>query len=212
MKLLLQARIRGCDGQSRRSALRHTARVCLRTSRLRVPVSLRVCTLSQQTFINSAGLSDPSGFSRVETFWNSLGYDRSRRPRSVPAFLPRRISVGPRFSDKVREEPQRRERKWGRKLCSQGFCDSQTQDERAYSGGCDESRTPQSTSLPAEPKRGSKNKRTTAVRATKAKRAADENNPSKLARYLSKGWGLNDLPLRAAFSPAHPLADIFTRP
>jgi hypothetical protein len=31
-------------------------------------------------------------------------------PRSVPAFLPRRISVGPRFSGKVREEPQRRER------------------------------------------------------------------------------------------------------
>ncbi len=39
MKLLLQARIRGYDGQSRRLALRHTARVCLRTSRLRVPVS-----------------------------------------------------------------------------------------------------------------------------------------------------------------------------
>src|SRR6266481_2180823 len=37
MKLLLQARIRGCDEQSRRSALRHTARVCLRASRLRVP-------------------------------------------------------------------------------------------------------------------------------------------------------------------------------
>lgn len=30
-------------------------------------------------------------------------------PRSVPAFLPRRISVGPRFSGKVREERQRRE-------------------------------------------------------------------------------------------------------
>jgi len=51
MKLLLQARIRGCDGQSRRSALRHTARVCLRASRLRVPVSLRVCTLSRRTFV-----------------------------------------------------------------------------------------------------------------------------------------------------------------
>ena len=54
MKLLLQARIHGCDGQSLRSALRHTARVCLRASRLRVPVSLRVCTLSQRTFMNNA--------------------------------------------------------------------------------------------------------------------------------------------------------------
>jgi len=51
MKLLLQARIRGCDGQSRRSAFRHTARVCLGASRLRVPVSLRVCTLSRRTFM-----------------------------------------------------------------------------------------------------------------------------------------------------------------
>ena len=79
--------------------------------------------------------------------------------------------MGPRFSSKVREEPQRRERKWGRKLCSQGFCDSQTQDERAYRGGCDESRTSQSTSLPAEPKRESKNKRIAAVRVIRAKRA-----------------------------------------
>jgi len=53
MKLLLQARIRGCDGQSRRSALRHTARVWLRASRLRVPAS--ACTLSRQTFMNHAG-------------------------------------------------------------------------------------------------------------------------------------------------------------
>jgi len=52
MKLLLQARIRGCDGQSRRSALQHTARVWLRASRLRVPVSLHVCTLSRRTFMN----------------------------------------------------------------------------------------------------------------------------------------------------------------
>ena len=29
---------------------------------------------------------------------------------------------------------------------------------------------------------------------------------SKLACYIFKGWGLIDLPLRAAFSPAHPLA------
>jgi hypothetical protein len=56
MKLLLQARIRGYDGQSRRSALRHTARVCLRASRLRVPVSLRVCTLSRRIFMSNAGL------------------------------------------------------------------------------------------------------------------------------------------------------------
>ena len=55
MQVLLQARIRGYDGQSRHSALRHTARVCLRTSRLRVPVSRRVCTLSQRTFMNNAG-------------------------------------------------------------------------------------------------------------------------------------------------------------
>jgi hypothetical protein len=55
MKLLLQARIRGCDGQSRRSALRHTARVCLRASRLRVPVSLRVCAFSRRTFMNHVG-------------------------------------------------------------------------------------------------------------------------------------------------------------
>jgi len=52
MKLLLQALIRGCDGQSRRSAPRHTARVCHRVSRLRVPVSLRVCTLSRRTIRN----------------------------------------------------------------------------------------------------------------------------------------------------------------
>jgi hypothetical protein len=58
MKLLLQARIRGCDGQSRHSALRHTARVCLRASRLLVPVSLRVCTLSRRTFMNNAGSQD----------------------------------------------------------------------------------------------------------------------------------------------------------
>lgn len=56
MKLLLQSRIRGCDGQSRRSALRHTAQVCLRASRLRVPVSLRVCALSRRTFMNKVGL------------------------------------------------------------------------------------------------------------------------------------------------------------
>jgi len=30
--------------------------------------------------------------------------------------------------------------------------------------------------------------------------------PSKLARSLFRGWGLIDLPLRATFSPAHPLA------
>ena len=29
---------------------------------------------------------------------------------------------------------------------------------------------------------------------------------------LSQGWGLSDLPLRATFSPAHPLADIFYPP
>jgi len=56
MTLLLQARIRGCDGQSRRSALRHTVRVCLRTSRLSVPVSLRVPMLSRRTFMNHVGL------------------------------------------------------------------------------------------------------------------------------------------------------------
>ena len=48
-------RIRGCDGQSRRPALRPTARVGLRASRLRVPVSLRVCALSRRTFMNNAG-------------------------------------------------------------------------------------------------------------------------------------------------------------
>jgi len=52
MKLLLQAQIRRCDGQSRRSAFRHTARVCLRTSRFRVPVSLRVRALSRRTVMN----------------------------------------------------------------------------------------------------------------------------------------------------------------
>ena len=68
----------------------------------------------------------------METFWNSLGYDRSRSPRSVPAFLPRRISVGPRLPGKVREEPQRRERKWGRKLRSQGFSGSRNQDQTSW--------------------------------------------------------------------------------
>ena len=33
--------------------------------------------------------------------------------------------MGPRFSGKVREEPQRREREWGG-LRNQDFCDSQT--------------------------------------------------------------------------------------
>jgi len=55
MILLLQARIRCCDRQSRRSALRHTVRVCLSVSHLRVPVSRHVCTLSQRTFMNNAG-------------------------------------------------------------------------------------------------------------------------------------------------------------
>lgn len=40
--------------------------------------------------------SGPSGFSRVEAFGNSL-----RGLRSVSAFLPVRISVGPRSSDEV---------------------------------------------------------------------------------------------------------------
>ena len=57
MKLLLQARKRSCDRQSRRSALRHTARVCRRASRLRVSVSLHVCTLSRRIFMNNAGQS-----------------------------------------------------------------------------------------------------------------------------------------------------------
>jgi len=51
MKLLLQTWIRGCDGRSLRSALRHTARVCFRASRHRVPDSLRVCTVSRRTFM-----------------------------------------------------------------------------------------------------------------------------------------------------------------
>jgi hypothetical protein len=46
MNLLLQARIRCCNSQSRCSALRHTVRVCLSGSRLRVPVSRHGCTLS----------------------------------------------------------------------------------------------------------------------------------------------------------------------
>ena len=50
--LLLQARIRHCDGESRRSALRHTARVCVRASHLRVPILLHVCTLSRRTVMN----------------------------------------------------------------------------------------------------------------------------------------------------------------
>src|SRR5580765_4198461 len=75
MKLLLQAWICGCDGQSRRLALRHTARVCLRASRLRVPVSLRVCTLSRRTFMNHAG-----------EWPNSLLKEEARR--SGPLFRP----------------------------------------------------------------------------------------------------------------------------
>jgi len=51
MTLLLQSPIRCYDGQSRRSALRHAVRVYLRASQPRVPVSLRVCTLSQRTFM-----------------------------------------------------------------------------------------------------------------------------------------------------------------
>jgi hypothetical protein len=39
------------------------------------------------------------------------------------------------------------------------------------------------------------------------------DDPSKLARsFFLQGWGLIDLPLRAAFSPAHPLADTFHPP
>jgi len=52
MKLLLSARIHACDRQSHRSALRHTARVCLSAWRLRVPVSLRVCTLTLRNFMS----------------------------------------------------------------------------------------------------------------------------------------------------------------
>ena len=77
MKLLLQARIRGCDGQSRRSAFRYTVgdwrpsfrrlsqseeqrgrhrrRRRSQSPGLRVPVSLRVCALSRRTFTNHAG-------------------------------------------------------------------------------------------------------------------------------------------------------------
>jgi len=55
MKLLLQVRIRGCDEQSRRLALRHAAQACLRASRLQVLVSLRVHTLSRRTFMNNVG-------------------------------------------------------------------------------------------------------------------------------------------------------------
>ena len=31
-------------------------------------------------------------------------------------------------------------------------------------------------------------------------------DPSKLAHFSSRGWGLIDLPLRVIFSPPHPLA------
>ena len=58
----------------------------------------------------------------------------------------------PRFSAKVCEEPQRRERKWGN-LQNQDFSNLQTQDYRACDGGGEENRTPQPTSFPAEPKR-----------------------------------------------------------
>ena len=39
--------------------------------------------------------------------------------------------MGPRFSGKVREEPQRRERKWGR-LQNQDFRDSPNQDQTSW--------------------------------------------------------------------------------
>jgi hypothetical protein len=55
MTRLLQARIHGCNRQSRRRVLRPAARVYLRASRLRMPVSLRVSTRSQRTFMNHAG-------------------------------------------------------------------------------------------------------------------------------------------------------------
>ena len=55
---------------------------------------------------SQTSLSDPLGRRRVETFWNSRGQGLAILVSwSVPAFLPRRISVGPRFSGKVREEP-----------------------------------------------------------------------------------------------------------
>ena len=66
MILLLQARIRCCDRQSRRSALRHTVRVCLSVSRLRVPVSRHVCTFSQRTFMNNAGRKNIGVFSTTQ--------------------------------------------------------------------------------------------------------------------------------------------------
>ena len=82
MRLLLQARIRGCERQSRRSALRHTVgdrhpsswwlspseerdSHCRRrrslSPALRVPVSLHVCTLSRRTFMNNAGYQSLMG-------------------------------------------------------------------------------------------------------------------------------------------------------
>ena len=60
--------------------------------------------------------------------------------------------MGPRFSGKVREERQRREREVGKENCETGTFSIR-----------EENQTPQSTSLPAEPGRGSKNKRGAAV-------------------------------------------------
>jgi len=42
-------------GQARRSLPRHTVQVCLGTSRLRMPVSQRDCTISQRIVMNNAG-------------------------------------------------------------------------------------------------------------------------------------------------------------
>ena len=44
--------------------------------------------------------------SEVEAFWNSFSCDHSIAvPQSVPAFLPSRVSVGPRSSGEVCSEP-----------------------------------------------------------------------------------------------------------
>ena len=58
--------------------------------------------------------SDPFGRVPVEPFWNSFRRDLAvARLQSVPAFLPRHASTGPRSSGDVRSEPQPRAEKWG---------------------------------------------------------------------------------------------------
>jgi hypothetical protein len=89
----------------------------------------------------------------VATFWSSLGCGKSRSALGQCQFSfpgeSRWVPASPARSSKSASVVKGS----GGKLRGQDFCDSQTQDQRAWDGDCEEHLTPQATSLPAEPER-----------------------------------------------------------